>query len=130
MSDSNRMKKRTSAHSINALIFVFALLFLNTTAFAESYVIDSDETLYATVQLLAAPAGYPLVNGEVRKVDLSSQKITIRHEEIANLDMPPMTMVFKAVSLEMLDSVAAGAKVRFVADSINGQMTVLWLEVL
>ncbi|MBN8541253.1 MAG: copper-binding protein [Deltaproteobacteria bacterium] len=109
---------------------MFSVLFLDAAAFAETYNVDSQSVLYATAQSLAAPAGYPLVNGEVRKVDLSAQKITIRHEEIPNLDMPPMTMVFKVVSVELLDKVAAGSKIRFAADSINEQMTVLWLEVL
>lgn len=97
---------------------------------AETVSSDRGAMLYSSLQLLAAPAGYPVVNGEVRKVDLSAMKVTIRHEEIPNLDMPPMTMVFKAATREMLESLVAGAKIQFVADSINGQMTVLWLEVL
>ena len=32
--------------------------------------------------------------GEVKRVDLSLGKITIKHGFIKNLDMPPMTMVF------------------------------------
>ena len=38
----------------------------------------------------------PVISGEVRKVKPKSGKITIRHEEIPNLDMPGMTMVFRA----------------------------------
>ena len=33
--------------------------------------------------------------GEVRKVDKEAKKITIKHGEIRNLDMPAMTMVFQ-----------------------------------
>ncbi len=130
MGDRKCMRK-SIVPSFLSLVFsvAFSVLFLSASARAEAY-LESDVTLYAAAQPLAAPVGYPLVNGEVRKVDLSSQKITIRHEEIPNLDMPPMTMVFKVNSFEILESVTAGAKIRFVADSINGQMTVLWLEVL
>ena len=35
-----------------------------------------------------------MIDGEVRKVDKDARKITLRHGEIKQLDMPPMTMVF------------------------------------
>jgi Cu/Ag efflux protein CusF len=35
-----------------------------------------------------------LTAGEITRVDARTGKLTIRHEEIKNLDMPPMTMVF------------------------------------
>lgn len=111
-------------------LIAISTIFSGHGARAENVVAEPGAAPYGSVHLLSAPAGYPVVIGEVRKVDLAAQKITIRHEEIPNLDMPPMTMVFKAVNLEMLEAVAAGAKIHFVADSFNGQMTVLWLEVL
>ena len=43
----------------------------------------------------AAMAAMPMVDGEVRKVDMGSKKITLKHGEIKNLNMPPMTMVFQ-----------------------------------
>lgn len=114
------------------LIVISALLVsfnLNVSFGSEYFSGEPIAAPQASADLLSAPAGYPVVYGEVRKVDLASQKITIRHEEIPNLDMSPMTMVFKAASGEMLEAVEPGAEIRFVADSINGQMTVLWLEV-
>ena len=36
-----------------------------------------------------------MADGEIRKVDTDNKKITIKHGEIKNLDMPPMTMVFQ-----------------------------------
>jgi len=95
-----------------------------------SFVVIVFSFLMLSPKVESAPVGYPIVNGEVRKVDFASQKITIRHEEIPNLDMPPMTMVFVAANVGMLESVQPGSKIRFVADSLNGQMTVIWLEVL
>ena len=35
------------------------------------------------------------VDGTIRRIDTSSQKMTIKHEEIKELSMPPMTMVFR-----------------------------------
>ena len=66
--------------------------------------------------------------GVVRKVDKEAAKITLRHEAIASLDMPPMTMVFRVSNPKFLDQVKAGDKVRFTAEKIGGQMTVTQLE--
>jgi Cu(I)/Ag(I) efflux system protein CusF len=70
----------------------------------------------------------PLVNGKVTKVDAGAGKITIDHQKIPNLDMPPMTMVFKAADPAMLALVKAGDSVKFTADSVNGQLTVTKIE--
>jgi Cu(I)/Ag(I) efflux system protein CusF len=49
-------------------------------------------------------------------VTLSTGKITLKHGEIRNLDMPPMTMVFTVRDKAMLKDIKAGDKVRFTAD--------------
>ena len=46
---------------------------------------------------------------------------TLKHGEIKNLDMPPMSMVFRVREAKMLDGVAVGDRVRFVAEKVNGQ---------
>jgi len=61
---------------------------------------------------------------EVRKVDKDAGKITLKHGPIANLDMPAMSMVFRARDPAMLDKVKAGDKVRFKAEKIQGAYTV------
>ncbi|MCW5641487.1 copper-binding protein [Comamonadaceae bacterium G21597-S1] len=76
----------------------------------------------------AAMATMPMVDGEVRKVDMGSKKITLKHGEIKNLDMPPMTMVFQVKDPAMLEKVKAGDKVQFTVDNVNGAMTVLTIE--
>lgn len=65
---------------------------------------------------LSALAQDTLSEGEVRRVDKSSGKITLKHGEIRNLDMPPMTMVFGVPDKALLEKVKAGDKVRFAAD--------------
>jgi Cu(I)/Ag(I) efflux system periplasmic protein CusF len=67
-------------------------------------------------------------DGEVRKVDKSAQKITIKHGPIVNLDMPPMTMVFRVKDPALLDSVKAGDKVKFEAEKIGSAFTVTRIE--
>jgi Cu(I)/Ag(I) efflux system protein CusF len=70
----------------------------------------------------------PFTDGEVRKVDLSAQKITLKHGEIKNLDMPPMSMVFQVKNPALLDKVKAGDKVKFTAEQIAGALVVTDLQ--
>lgn len=65
-----------------------------------------------------------VTHGEVRKIDKETGKITIRHDKIANLNMPPMTMVFKVVDKKMLNDLRVGDKVEFKAISNNGTLTI------
>ena len=64
------------------------------------------------------------VDGEVRRVDKATGKITLRHGELKQLDMPPMTMVFEVSDKAMLDSVKAGDKVKFKVINKDGKMIV------
>ena len=72
----------------------------------------------------------PKVNGEIRKVDADAGKITIRHGEIPNLEMPAMTMVFRVASPDMLDKVKAGDQVLFTAEKNSGALTVTSIELV
>ena len=75
-----------------------------------------------------AQAMTDMVAGEVRKVDKDARKITLRHAEIKQLDMPAMTMVFQVKDPAMLDKVKAGDKVKFKAENAGGAMTVTEIE--
>ena len=86
--------------------------------------------------LLSLLAAFPLValaaemsEGEVRKVDKPAAKLTIRHGELRNLDMPPMTMVFQVRDAALLDKVKAGDKVRFQAEKSGTAYVVTAIEV-
>lgn len=72
--------------------------------------------LIGTLLAAAAFAQAAFTEGEVRKVDAANGKITLKHGEIKNLDMPPMTMVFGVKDKALLASVKAGDKVKFTAD--------------
>ena len=65
-----------------------------------------------------------MAEGEIRKVDMDTKKITIKHGEIKNLDMPGMTMVFQVKDPALLDKVKAGDKVRFKAEKAGGAIVV------
>lgn len=76
----------------------------------------------------AAASASEMTDGEVRKVDKEAGKITLKHGEIRNLRMSPMTMVFQVKDKAMLDKVKAGDKVRFAADTVGGAMTITQIE--
>ena len=71
---------------------------------------------------MAAPAD--MADGEIRKVDADNKKITIKHGEIKNLDMPPMTMVFQVKDDALLGKAKTGDKVRFSAEKLGGAFVV------
>lgn len=77
---------------------------------------------------LLAQADADMTQGEVRKIDRENRKLTIRHGEIRNLDMPPMTMVFQARDAKLLDGLKAGDKVNFKAEKIDGTYAVTAIE--
>ncbi len=76
----------------------------------------------------AAAAESPMSDAVVRKVDAAAGKITLKHGPIANLDMPPMTMVFRVQPPELLHKVKAGDNVKFRAEDIGGNFTVTAIE--
>jgi Cu(I)/Ag(I) efflux system protein CusF len=76
----------------------------------------------------AAASATALTSGEVKKVDKDAGKLTIKHGPIANLDMPPMTMVFKVKDPAMLTAVKAGDKINFSVERAEGAITVTRIE--
>jgi Cu/Ag efflux protein CusF len=89
-----------------------------------------------TTALLAVAAALPALasaaemsDGEVRKVSKDTAKVTIRHGEIKNLDMPPMTMVFAVRDKAVLDTLKPGDRVRFKAVKDGGTYTVTEIQV-
>lgn len=66
--------------------------------------------------------------GVVRKIDAANHKITLRHGPLANLDMPPMTMVFRVQPPELLGGIKVGDKVKFHAEQIDGTYTVTAIQ--
>ena len=85
----------------------------------------------STLVLIAAPAAYAqaLIDGQVTKVDPSAGNVTIKHGPIKKLDMDQgMTMVFHAQDAGLLMGVKAGDKIKFDAESVNGQLTVTKIE--
>lgn len=66
--------------------------------------------------------------GTVKKVDQEAGKVTIIHEELVDLDMPPMTMVFSVADDAMMGDLSEGQEIEFVADRVEGKLTVVELR--
>ena len=95
---------RTKNRLFSAFAIAFAMV-LATHSFAQ------DEKPEASMASAASDAD--MTNAEVQKVDKEARKITLKHEDIKNLDMPGMTMVFRVKDAALLDKTKAGDKVRF-----------------
>ena len=79
----------------------------------------------ATFSVMATGAwSSEFTKGVVKKVDLKAKKVTVIHEELKSLEMPAMTMVFRTANDEMLASLKDGQNIEFVADRVNGKLTV------
>lgn len=68
------------------------------------------------------------VDGEIKKIDLDNGKITLKHGEIKNLDMPAMQMAYRVADPAWLKSLQVGDKVKFSVDKVGGQFTVTAIE--
>ena len=69
-----------------------------------------------------------LTAGEITRVDARTGKLTIRHEEIKNLDMPPMTMLFALSGSAQPASFKAGDKVLFHAEDKDGSLIITRIQ--
>ena len=75
----------------------------------------------------AVPAA-DLTDGEVRRIDKANGKVTLKHAEIKNLDMPGMTMVFQVREVALLDAVKVGDKVRFHVEKQGGAFVITEMQ--
>ncbi|MBY6142138.1 copper-binding protein [Leisingera daeponensis] len=66
--------------------------------------------------------------GTVKKVDPKSGKVTIKHEELVDLEMPAMTMVFRVADDAMLEQLKAGDAIEFTAERVKGKLTITALK--
>ena len=107
-----------------ASVLAIAIAFFGVPAVAQSGHSGHSGHAGGASEKAASPADGGFVEGEVRKVDKPAGKITIKHGPLPNLDMPPMTMVFRAKDAALLDQVKAGDVIRFKAEKIDGAFTV------
>jgi Cu(I)/Ag(I) efflux system protein CusF len=93
-----------------------------------SLALAATDTSSSTTAATAAPSTIKLTVGEVRKVDLEQGKLTIKHEALENLDMPGMTMVFKASDANLIKDVKQGDKILFRVEKTDAGFMIVRLE--
>ena len=76
----------------------------------------------------AATTAPSMAEGVVKRLDKSSGKVTLAHGPLANLGMPAMTMAFQVKDKAWLSQLRDGDRVRFSADNLNGNLTIVTLE--
>lgn len=69
-----------------------------------------------------------MAEGVVKKIDTENRKITIKHGEIKNLEMPGMIMVFRLQESISVDKLQAGDKVRFHVEKMEGAFVITDLQ--
>lgn len=62
---------------------------------------------------ISVPALAEWVSGEIRRLDPANARMTIKHEEIKSLDMPPMTMVFQVRDPRLFEGLAPQDVIEF-----------------
>lgn len=80
-----------------------------------------------TVGEKVAQAVVEYTTGKIKKIDAKAGKVTIIHGPLVTLDMPAMTMVFRA-DQAMIAKMSEGQDIEFVADRVKGKLTVTELK--
>lgn len=118
--------------SRTALAVRLALAAALIPAWACAQATAHDHAAHGAQSAETAPAAVSqdLSEGEVTRWDARTSKVTLRHGELKNLGMPPMTMVFQLRVAAPEPALKAGDKVRFRAEQDQGAFVVTQLEVL
>ncbi len=102
---------------------IFNILLISAAAFAMPVYAAGDVATPNATKVSVEPS-----QGEIKKIDLDTGKVTLKHGPIENLGMPGMTMVFKLSTVGMATGFKAGDAVSFKADQINGAFVVTELS--
>ena len=88
---------------------------------------DSHSSHHPAATASTAPQA-DLSEGEITRRDSRTLRLTLKHGEIKNLEMPPMTMVFRVADASVVGDLKPGDKVRFRAEQISGAYHVQRIE--
>jgi Cu/Ag efflux protein CusF len=107
-------------HSLALILIAFALV-VPLPALAQS-----DHMIHVQAKATASTTTWS--EGVVRSIHKQEGQMTISHGPLVNLGMGKMTMTFRVKSPALFEGVKEGNKIRFVAESVNGELTVVALE--
>lgn len=104
---------------VNTLAFVLSLT-VAPSAFAAGYMDGMDMKPSA-----ASPKAPQPVAAEVRKIDVQTGKVTLKHGPIDNLGMPAMVMTFPVRDRASLRNFKEGDAVSATFDKVNGEPAIV-----
>ncbi len=88
---------------------------------------DHSEHMHMQAQM-TTQTPMQMVEGQVKKVDKTAGKVTLAHGPLVNLGMSAMTMEFSVKDTAWLNQIKEGDKIHFMADMVNGVITVVRIE--
>ena len=125
----NFLLENTMKTTITTTLIVLATTFSTPGMAADEHAGHGGAMAPGKTMQSKAPAEAKMVDGQVKKVDKSAGKVTLAHGPLTNLGMDmAMTMAFRVKDAAWLDQMKEGDKIRFVADNINGTLTVVRFE--
>ncbi len=95
-----------------------------TNKIKRAFLIAAGAAAMALAPLTASAEAPVWTKGEVTKIDTEQGKVTVRHEEITNLDMPAMRMIFQVADPEILANLQVGETKEFYFVDENGRMMI------
>ncbi|SOF01846.1 Cu and Ag efflux protein CusF [Burkholderia sp. OK233] len=87
-----------------------------------------DDMAGMNMSMKTSASNAALTDAEVKKVDVATGMVTLKHGALENVGMPPMTMAFKAKDTAMVKQVHEGDKVKVRVENVNGTLTIVKLE--
>ena len=76
----------------------------------------------------ASSSKMAMADGVVQSVDASKGMVTLKHGEIANPQMPAMTMAYSVADRKILEKIKSGDKVKFHLEMLHNAPTVTHIE--
>ena len=109
---------------LSKYLFAFSLVF----AAAPFTTVYAQDKHHSHADAMSAVSASHLADGEIKKINRDSKKMTIKHGDIKTLDMPGMTMVFQIRDTSLLETFKAGDKVKFVIEKLDGAFVVTSMQ--
>jgi len=107
-------------HSLVPILAAFAL------AVPFSAPAQVNHMIHTQAKATASNAAW--TDGVVKTIYKQEGQMTIAHGPLVNLGMGKMTMTFRVKSPALFEGIKEGSKIRFVAESVNGELMVVALE--
>lgn len=108
-------------HKMLSMILVLVL-------FSGGFVVASAQEVKPDENVQLTNRSAEMAEGLIRKIDRENRRVTIKHGEIKNLEMPGMTMVFQVKDPALLDNLKNGDKVQFRAEKEGGMFVVTEIQ--